>query len=138
MQTLVSIFVFVGFVVGIWFSYRLFMRGNTDREKVASLLPSDFKPDLFYRKGDTYVGYEKEKNRLVLVDWPHAKVLSPQDVQSLQPEQETMLGIITHYWLAVNVPDPRFSKHRIWFQFRPAQRDKWHRQLAEICGKHIS
>jgi len=61
--------------------------GNTDEEKVAALLPSDFKPDLFHRKGDTYVGYEKDKNRLVLVDWPHAKVLSPKEVLSLEPSR---------------------------------------------------
>ena len=68
MGTIVGILIFVGFTIGIWFSYRLFMRGNTDEEKVAALLPPDFKPDLVYRKGDTYVGYEKGKNRLVLVD----------------------------------------------------------------------
>src|ERR1035437_7673293 len=53
MGTLIGILIFVGFTIGIWFSYRLFMRGDTDEEKVAALLPSDFKPDLFYRTGDT-------------------------------------------------------------------------------------
>ncbi|SRR5260221_12741878 len=51
MGTLIGILIFVGFTIGIWFSYRLFMRGNTPEEKVAALLPGDFKPDLFYRKG---------------------------------------------------------------------------------------
>ncbi len=134
MGTIIGIIIFVGFTIGIWFSYRLFMRGNTPEEKVAALLPPDFKPDLSYRKGDTYVGFEKANNRLVLVDWPHAKVLAPADVLSLQPEQESMLGI-THHWIAVNVPDSKFSRYRIWFQFRRGRRDAWLGQLAQICGK---
>ena len=134
MNSILGVLIFVVTVVGIWFSYRLFMRGNTYEEKVAALLPSDFKPDLFHRKGDTYVGYEKGKNRLVLVDWPHGKVLSPKEVLSLEPVHETMLGI-THHWVAVNVPDPDFSSYRIWFQFRRAKRDVWLGQLAEICKK---
>jgi hypothetical protein len=134
MGTIIGILIFVGFTIGIWFSYRLFMRGNTDEEKVAALLPPDFKPDLSYRKGDTYVGYEQAKNRLVLVDWPHGKVLSPKEVLALEPEQESMLGI-THHWVAVKVPDPDFSRYRIWFQFRRANRDAWLGRLAEICKK---
>ena len=116
MGTLIGILIFVGFTIGIWFSYRLFMRGNTPEEKVAALLPGDFQPDLFYRKGDTYVGYEKDKNRLVLVDWPHGKVLSPKEVLSLEPVHETMLGI-THHWVAVNVPDPIFQPTESGFSF---------------------
>ena len=130
----VGILIFVGFTIGIWFSYRLFMRGDTAEEKVAALLPSDFKPALSHMKGDTFVGYEKEKNRLVLVDWPHAKVLSPKEVLSLEPVQESMLGI-THNWIAVDVPDPKFSRYRIWFQFRRAKRDEWLGKLKEICRK---
>ena len=126
--------IFVGFTFVIWVSYRLFMRGDTAKEKVAALLPPDFKPDLSYRKGDTYVGYEKKNNRLVLVDWPHAKVLSPEDVRSVEPVHESMLGI-THHWLAVTVPDANFSRFRIWFQFRRRNRDTWHGRLAEICKK---
>ena len=34
----------VTFIVGIWFSYALFMRGDTYEEKVARLLPPGFKP----------------------------------------------------------------------------------------------
>ena len=45
---MIDVGIFVVFIVGIWFSYRLFMRGNTDEEKVAALLPSGFKPDLFH------------------------------------------------------------------------------------------
>ena len=122
MGTIIGILIFAGFAIGIWFSYRLFMRGDTAEEKVAALLPRDFKADLWHRKGDTYVGYEKEKNRLVLVDWPHAKVLSPEDVLSVEPVHESMLGV-THHWLQVSVPDQDFSRFRIWFQFRRAKRD---------------
>jgi len=134
--TIIGILVFAGFAIGIWFSYRLFMRGNTAEEKVAALLPSDFKADLCHRKGDTYVGYEREKDRLVLVDWPHAKVLSPKQVVSVEPAQESLLGL-THHWVAVNVPDPEFPRYRIWFQFRRAKRDMWLGQLAEICKKPV-
>src|ERR1700716_2789449 len=121
---MIGVGIFVVFIVGIWFSYRLFMRGDTAEEKVAALLPPDFKPDLFHRKGDTYVGYEKGRNRLVLVDWPHAKGLSPGDVASLEPVHESSLGV-THRWVPVNVPDAAFPRYRIWFQFRRAKRDSW-------------
>ena len=134
METLFAVLTFVVFIVGIWFSYRLFMRGDTAQEKVARLLPPGFKPDLFHRKGDTYVGHEKTTNRLALVDWPHGKALAASDIVSLEPVQESTLGI-THYWVAVNVPDPAFRSYRIWFQFRRAKRDEWLARLKEICGK---
>ena len=134
MSTLVGVGIFVVLTIGIWFSYRLFMRGDTYEEKVAALLPPDFKPDVFHRKGDTYVGYEKARDRLVLVDWPHARVLSPAEVVSITPVHESTLGI-THHWVAVGVPGPAFSPFRIWFQFRSEKRDAWLRQLAEICKK---
>ena len=134
MGTIVGILLFVALIVGIWSSYRLFMRGDTAEEKVAALLPPEFKPDFFHRKGDTYVGYEKAGGRLVLVDWPHAKILSPKEVVSLEPVHESMLGI-THHWVAVNVPDSGFPQYRIWFQFRRSQRDHWLNQLTEICKK---
>ena len=133
MGTIIGVLVFGGFSVGIWYSYRLFMRGHTAEEKVAALLPSDFKPELFYRKGDTFVGYEGGTNRLVVVDCPHAKVLAPKEVVSLEPEQESLLGV-THYWIALQVPDPEFSKYRIWFQFRRAKRDHWLGELAKLRG----
>jgi hypothetical protein len=56
MGNVLAVLVFAGLTVVIWLSYRLFMRGNTAKERVAALLPSDFKPDLFHRKGDTYCG----------------------------------------------------------------------------------
>ena len=134
MSTLVGIAIFAVFIVGIWFSYALFMRGDTYEEKVARLLPPGFKPDVFHMKGDTYVGYEKGGDRLVLVDWPHAKVISAKEVVSLAPVHESTLGV-THHWVAVNVKDAAFSQYRIWFQFRRAKRDEWLAQLAQICGK---
>ena len=99
MSTLVGIAIFAVFIIGIWFSYRLFMRGDTYEEKVARLLPPGFKPDLFHRKGDTYVGYARGSDQLVLVDWPHAKVVSAKEVVSLVPVHESTLGI-THHWVA--------------------------------------
>ena len=134
MSTLVAIAIFAVFIIGIWFSYRLFMRGDTAQEKVARLLPPGFKPDFSHRMGDTYVGYEKGGDRLVLVDWPHAKVLSSKEVVSIAPVHESTLGV-THHWVAVTVPDPTFRQYRIWFQFRRGKRDEWLGQLARICGK---
>jgi hypothetical protein len=131
-MNVLGLVVFVGMVVAIWLSYRLFVRGDTPKERVSALMPPGFNADVSYRKGDTYVGYEKEKDRLVLVDWPHAKVLSPADVRALEPLQESTLGV-THYWIGVDVPDPAFPQYRIWFQFRRAPRDMWLSRLAEIC-----
>jgi len=136
MGNAIAAFLFAALAFGIWLSFRLFMRGDTANERVAALLPPGFKPDFFYKKGDTYVGYDKKRNSLVLVDWPHAKVLTPSDVRSLEPVHESWLGI-THHWLAVNVSDPDFARYKIWFQFRPAMLRRWHGQLAEICKKWI-
>ncbi len=134
MDTIVGVGIFAVFIFGIWFSYRLFMRGDTYEARVASLVPVGFKPDMSHRQGDTYVGYEKGSNKLVLIDWPHGKVLTPLEVQALEPVQESALGI-THHWVAVKVPDPSFPVYRIWFQFRRAKRDAWLGRLAQICGK---
>ena len=134
MDSLIGVGIFAVFIVGIWFSYRLFMRGDTYEEKVASLLPPGFKPDVFHRQGDTYVGFERASGKLVLVDWPHGKVLAPNEVQALEPVQESTMGL-THHWVAVKVADPAFPVYRIWFQFRRARRDAWLGQLAQICGK---
>ncbi|HLX79988.1 MAG TPA: hypothetical protein VKS43_05325 [Burkholderiales bacterium] len=134
MSNVLVVLLFAVLIVGIWLSFQLFMRGDTARERIARLTPPDFKPDLFYSKGDTYVGYEYQNKRLVLIDWPHAKVLEPTDVRSLEPVHESLLGI-THHWLAVNVSDPEFSRYRIWFQFRRAKLNEWRDRLAEICKK---
>src|SRR3954447_18749272 len=132
---LIGLILFAGVVIGVLASYRLFMRGNTPRERVAGFLPAGFAPNASHRKGDTYVGYEDATRRLVLVDWPHGQILRPQDIQSLQPVQETMLGI-THFWIAIGVsdPDPAFPRYRIWFQFRRGLRDAWLARLATICN----
>jgi hypothetical protein len=134
MDKIIGLGIFIVFIVGIWFSYRLFMRGDTYAEKVASLLPAGFKPDVSHRLGDTYMGYEKATNRLVLVDWPHVKVLAPSEVLGVKPVHESTGGL-THHWVAVDVPDAGFAQYRIWFQFRRAKRDAWLGQLAGICGK---
>lgn len=134
MDFIIGVGIFAAFIAGIWLSYRLFMRGNTYEEKVAALLPAGFRPDVSHRMGDTYVGYEKGADRLVVVDWPHAKALAPGEIVSLEPLQESTLGI-THHWVAVTVRDPAFPLYRIWFQFRRAKRDAWLGQLAQICGK---
>ena len=132
MMNVLGLLVFVVMVVGIWASYRLFMRGETHKERVAKLLPPGFKADIAHRKGDTYVGYEKNNDRIVLIDWPHGQALSPKDIRSIEPVQETMVGLVTHYWLAIDVPDPAFPRYRIWFQFRRGPRDRWLDRLAEI------
>ena len=134
MDAIVGAGIFAVFIFGIWLSYRLFMRGNTYAEKVAALLPANFRPDLSHRLGDTYVGYDKAGDTLVVIDWPHAKALAPGEVVSLEPVQESTLGI-THHWVAVKVRDPAFPLYRIWFQFRRAKRDAWLGRLAQICAK---
>jgi hypothetical protein len=134
MEKVFSVLIFAVFTVGIWFSYRLFMRGDTAHEKVASLLPADFHPDFSHRLGDTYVGYEKAKDRLVLVDWPRAKVLAPAEVVAVKPVQESTLGVM-HHWVAIDVADAAFPRYRIWFQFRSGQRDEWLGKIAALCGK---
>jgi len=134
MNSIFGALIFVVTVIGIWFSYRLFKRGYTPEERVAALLPRDFKPSVFHQKGDTYVGYETETGRLAIVDWPHGKVVSASDVRHLEPVQEMMLGV-THHWIAVDISVPLFPRYRIWFQFRRMKRDRWLARLAEICKK---
>ncbi|HEX3097041.1 MAG TPA: hypothetical protein VHQ02_04945 [Usitatibacter sp.] len=63
MDKFIGVGIFVVFIAGLWFSYRLFMRGDTYAEKLASLLPKGFRPEFSYRTGDTYMGYEKATNR---------------------------------------------------------------------------
>ena len=131
-MNLLGLTIFVVLIGGIWVSYRFFMRGDTGKERVAKLLPPAFKPDVFHRKGDTYVGYEGATKRLVLIDWPHCKVLMPTEIRAVTPVSESMLGV-THHWLAVDVPgNPMFSQYRIWFQFRRAPRDLWRDRLAKL------
>ena len=120
--------IFGGTVIGIWVSYRAFMRGDTNAERVASRLPADFKPEWSYRCGDTYVGYEPASNRLAIVDYPRGAVVKPGDIQSIDSWDQKMVGIV-HRWLVVNVPDS--PKLKIWFRLSSSRRDD---MLAKLKG----
>jgi len=130
-DTLLIVGIFGGFIVAIWFSYRFFMRGFTDEEKVAGKIPEGFKPDWHYRLGDTYVGYEGATRRLVIVDWPRAKVLAPGEIRSLAAEDESVAGI-KHRWVAIGVDDAKAPKLRIWFRFSTKARNEWLAKLEAL------
>ena len=103
-DTLLIVVIFGGFIVTIWLSYKFFMRGFTDKEKIAGLMPAGFKPDWQYEMGDTYLGYENASRRLVVIDWPRAKVVAPAEM-TVTPEDESVAGL-KHRWLVVGVNDP--------------------------------
>ena len=130
-DTLLIAVIFGGFIVAIWLSYKFFMRGFTDEEKVAGLLPRDFKPDWHYRLGDTYVGYEGANRRVAIVDWPRSKVLAPDEIQSLSAEDESVAGL-KHRWVVVGVDDAKAPKLRFWFRFSAKARDEWLAKLAAL------
>jgi hypothetical protein len=131
-DTILLILVFAGFFIGIWFSYRLFMRGDTNPERVASRLPPDFKPDWSWRMGDTYVGYESATQRLALVDYPPGAVVGLDEVLSVEPVDESMLGLV-HRWIVVTVPrEP--AQYRIWFRFSSAKRSEILARLAALTS----
>ena len=130
-DTVLIVVVFGGMIVSIWLSYIFFMRGHTDKEKVAALLPKDFKPDWHYRGGDTYAGYESATRRLVLVDWPIAKTVTPQQVRSVEPVDESIAGL-KHRWVVVTVDDPKNPRYRVWFQFKAHARDQWFSKLKAL------
>ncbi len=132
-EILVSTILVIVLFLGIWWNYKLFMRGNSPEEKAKARLPADFKPDLFYAKSDTYVGYEKGTNRLAVVDAQHAKVIQPKDVVSVESEEDSIAGV-RHQWLVVNVRDQAFPRYRIWFRFNRQERDGWLQRLKEICS----
>ena len=113
--------IFVAVVVGIVMSYRLFMRGDTNDERVASRLPKAFVPDWSWRRGDTYVGYDGKARRLAIVDYPHAVLVDPHDVKSVEPMDESVAWIV-HRWLVVYVPTPP-GKLRVWFGLSRGERD---------------
>jgi hypothetical protein len=127
-QTLLIALVLGGTVVGIWLSYRAFMRGDTNEERVASRLPADFKPEWSYRCGDTYVGYEVANDRLVIVDYPRNAVMKAREIVSIESWDQSMLGIV-HRWVLVN--SPQTPKLKIWFRLRAARRDE---MLARLKG----
>jgi hypothetical protein len=120
--------IFGGTVVGIWLSYRAFMRGDTNEERVASRLPAGFKPEWSYRCGDTYVGYETANDRLVIVDYPRNAVMKARDLVSIESWDQSMLGIV-HRWVLVNAPQS--PKLKIWFRLSAGRRDE---MLAKLKG----
>ena len=128
-ETLVVVVLLGGLCAGIWFSYRLFMRGDTDVERVHMKLPADFKPDWSYRCGDTYVGYEPGNDRLVIVDYPRSAVMKAADMKDAGIEDESVVGIV-HRWIVVHAGEPA-TKLRIWFRLSPARRDA---MLAKLKG----
>ncbi len=131
-DTILLAVVFGGFFVGIWASYRLFMRGDTNAERVASRLPRDFKPDWLWRMGDTYVGYESATRRLALVDYPHGTVVTPDEVKAVESVDETMLGL-THRWIVVTVArEP--PQYRVWSRFSSAKRAEILARLAALTS----
>jgi hypothetical protein len=133
-SALLLVLVFGGFSVGIWFSYRLFMRGDTNAERVAKHLPPDFKPEWSWRYGDTYVGYEPKSDRLALVDYPYGTVVKPRDVESIESYDEGTLGIV-HRWVAVNVPQPH-KRYRLWCGMSTSRREAVLARLKGILAAH--
>ena len=123
--------IFVVMVVSIWLSYLFFMRGNTDREKVAALLPQGFKPDWHYRGGDTYIGYESATSRVALVDWPHAKTVTTAEIRSVEAVDESIAGV-KHRWITIGVDDPKAPKYRVWFRFNAHARNEWLKKVSAL------
>jgi hypothetical protein len=130
-DTLLIVVVFGGMTLSIWLSYKFFMRGSTDAEKVAALKPKGFKPDWEYRFGDTYAGFESSSDRLALIDWPHAKVVSPREIISIEKLDESVWGV-KHRWVAMKVNDPKVPQYRLWFRFSSSARDAWHAKLVAL------
>ena len=120
--------IFVGVTVGIVFSYRLFMRGDTNAERVAKHLPPDFKPEWSWRHGDTYVGYEAASDRLAIVDYPRGAVVKVGEIESMESWDQSMMGIV-HRWIVVSVPQS--PKLKIWFGLSASKRDD---MLARLKG----
>ena len=118
---LLLVVTFGGVIAGIWLSYRLFMRGDTNAERVASRLPKGFKADWSWRRGDTYVGYDRGGNRLAIVDYPHAALIDPREVRSVEALDESVAWIV-HRWLVLYVISPP-GKLRIWFGLSSSDRD---------------
>ncbi|HXN16512.1 MAG TPA: hypothetical protein VN878_09040 [Usitatibacter sp.] len=130
-DTLLIVVVFGGMTIAIWLSYKFFMRGSTNKEKVASMLPKGFKPDWAFRCGDTYVGFESASDRLALVDWPHAKVVSPREIISIEKLDDSVWGL-KHRWIVVTLDDPKIPRYRVWFRFRKGLRDEWYSKLLAL------
>jgi len=126
---LVVLFI-VGVAVAIWVSYRVFMRGDTDPERVTSRLPQGFKADWSWRRGDTYVGYDRGRDRIAIVDYPHAALLQPSEVRSVEQLDESVAWIV-HRWLVLYVAAPP-GKMRVWFGLSSADRESISKRLKEV------
>jgi hypothetical protein len=126
------VLLFGGVTAGIWLSYRLFMRGDTNAERIASRLPRGFEAEWSWRCGDTYVGYERAGDRLAFVDYPHAAVLKAADVRSMETYDEPIMGVV-HRWLVVNVPQPPL-RLRVWFRFSRTKRDEVLQHLRSLTN----
>src|SRR5258708_37499948 len=120
-DTLLIVVVFGGMTISIWLSYKFFMRGSTDAEKVAKLLPAGFKPDWQYRFGDTYAGFEAANDRLVLVGWPHAITAAPRAIRAVEKMDERNWGL-KHRWSGVKVDDPQVPPSRLSLRFITRER----------------
>lgn len=55
MSNVLVVLLFAVLVAGILFSFQLFMRGDTAKERIARLMPSDFKPDLLSARSNPYM-----------------------------------------------------------------------------------
>ena len=132
-DTVLGLILFGGLTVGIWLSYRLFMRGDTPQERIASRLPPGFKAEWSWRCGDTYVGYEPSSGRLAIVDYPHGTVVPAREVVSIEPVDEGTLGIV-HRWVALTVPNSA-TRYRIWFGLSSSKRDSTLAHLKEIVAR---
>src|SRR5262249_31390809 len=99
------------------------MRGFTDPEKIAGLMPAELKADWHYELNDTYLGYETASKRLVVIDWPRARVVAPSEV-TVTPEDESVAGL-KHRWLVVGLNDPSVPRLRVHFRFASKARDEW-------------
>ena len=131
-DTSLGVLLFGALIIGIWFSYRLFMRGDTAPERVASRMPKDFKADWSWRCGDTYVGYESSSGRLAIVDYPNGTVVRARDVVSIEPSDESVLGIV-HRWLVFTVPESA-TRYRLWFGLSSSKRASTLARLREIVA----
>jgi len=130
-ETLLLVVLFiVGVAVAVWVSYRVFMSGDTDPERVASRLPTGFKADWSWRRGDTYVGYDRASDRIAIVDYPHSALVQPSEVRSVETVDESFAWIV-HRWLVLYIAAPP-GKLRVWFGLSAADRDSISKRLREL------
>jgi len=129
-EAIVLVVIFGVVTGGILLSHRLFMRGDTNGERVASRLPKGFMPEWSWRRGDTYVGYDRARNCLAIVDYPHFALVSPGEVKSIEPLDESIAWIV-HRWLVVYVAAPP-GKLRVWFGLSSGDRDATLKRLNSL------